>query len=233
VFITIGDAEHWAPSADTLNVKVGDNVEAGDILAAGIPNPSLIAKYRGIGEARRVFVGSLLDVSNNKITRRNAEIIARGVVGHVKITGPNGPNGTMQGDVTRYDNLVKTYEPRDNSTEETLANARNQYLEKPVLHHTIGTKVSGRMLKGLKTHGIKSILVNKEAPGFEPDVYRTFQHAALDDDWMTRLGGYNVKSTFLQSVHRGAKSDEHGTSYIPSLAKGVDFGNETSTKGTY
>jgi len=233
VFVSIGDDEHWAPSMEALQVKVGDQVEAGDVLATGIPNPSLIARYRGIGDARRTFVNSLLDVTNNKITRRNAEVIARGVVSHVRITGQDGPNGTMQGDMTRYDNLVKGYEPRENSTEVPLYEARNQYLEQPVLHHTIGTRVSSRLLKDLKTHGIKSILVNKEQPGFEPDVRRTFQHSALDPDWMTRLGGFNVKSTFLQSVHRGGKSEQHSTSYVPSLAKGIDFGEKTDTQGTY
>jgi hypothetical protein len=32
-------------------------------------------------------------------------------------------------------------------------------------------------------------------------------------------------------VHRGAVSDEQGTSYVPSLAKAVDFGRKGPVKG--
>ena len=41
-----------------------------------------------------------------------------------------------------------------------------------------------------------------------------------DPDWMTQLGGFNLKRTFLKNIQRGASSKVHGTSWIPALATG-------------
>lgn len=233
VYVTIDGQEHWVATRDALKVKVGDRVEAGDVLAIGIANPSLIAKYRGIGDARREFVNQLREVTNDKVSRRNSEVLARAVVSHVRAMGPQGTNGIMAGDILRYDNMVRGYEPRDDSVDTLVTKAKGGYLEQPVLHHTIGTKVNDRVLRDLKKHGVRSILVNKEAPDFEPDVQRTYNHTLLDPDWMTRLGGYNVKTTFLESVHRGLGSEEQSTSYVPALAKGINFGENVKTEGKY
>jgi hypothetical protein len=48
---------------------------------------------------------------------------------------------------------------------------------------------------------------------------------------MTRMLGSNLRKSTLQAVHRGAISDEQGTSYVPSLAKAVDFGRKGPVKG--
>jgi 8-oxo-dGTP pyrophosphatase MutT (NUDIX family) len=44
-----------------------------------------------------------------------------------------------------------------------------------------------------------------------------------DPDWLTRFLGAYVKKNFLAGVHRGDSSDEAGTSYVPSLARGATF----------
>jgi hypothetical protein len=48
---------------------------------------------------------------------------------------------------------------------------------------------------------------------------------------MTRMLGSNLRKSTLQAVHRGATSNEQGTSYVPSLAKAVDFGRKGPVKG--
>ena len=48
---------------------------------------------------------------------------------------------------------------------------------------------------------------------------------------MTRMLGSNLRKSTLNAVHRGAVSDEKGTSYVPSLAKAVDFGKSGPVKG--
>ena len=232
-YIHIGQDKYYADDIADVKVKVGDRVEPGDILTEGIVNPKELAQYRGIGAARRTFIDELQRVSGNRVSRRNAEVIARAAVGHVRITGVEGPRGTMMNDIARYDDLVSDWEPREGSQEASLTAAKGKYLERPVLHYSIGTRVNSRMVNTLKNNGVKNILVHDDEPPFEADVQRLKIHTSLDPDWMTRMGGYYLKDTLLKGVHRGVGSSEHSTSFLPSLAKGVDFGDDIDTKGVY
>lgn len=233
VYVKVGEDEYWAPDKESVRVKVGQHTEAGEILTNGIPNPSLLAKHRGIGDARRAFVEHVREVTGNNVSRRNAEILSRAMISHVQVTVPNGPNGTIVGDVPRYDDLVRGYEPREGSQEFLPSQAKGQYLEQPVMHYTIGTKVTDRMIKDLQGNGVKNIVTHRESPGFEPDVQRMFSHSQLDPDWMTRMSGYHLGVSLPEAVHRGMASDEHSTSFVPALAKGINFGSNIRTQGTY
>lgn len=232
-YIVVGDKEHYVDSIDGVTVKPGDHVEAGDLLSDGIANPKEIATYAGIGEARRRFIDEVRRVTNGGVSRRNAEVLARGVVSHVRVNDLNGPSGTLIGDVVRYDDLVRDYEPRPGAVESPVSSSMGKYLEKPALHYTIGTRITDRVAKDLKTVGVNSIFVNDKPPAFDPDVQRIYGHLQLDPDWMTRLAGTELKKSTLRAVHEYAGSPEHSTSFVPSLASGVEFGKDISTKGTY
>jgi len=232
-YVTIGDTEHYVDDLTGITVKPGDRVEQGDLLSDGIANPKEIATYRGIGEARRRFIDEVRRVTNNAVSRRNAEVLARGVVSHVRVNNLNGPSGAMIGDVLRYDDLVRDYEPREGSREVPLGSAAGKYLEKPVLHYTIGTRVTDRVAKDLKTTGVNSIFVHDDVPAFDPDVQRIYNHPQLDPDWMTRLAGTELKKSTLRSVHGFAGSPQRSTSFVPALATGIEFGKNISSTGEY
>jgi hypothetical protein len=46
-----------------------------------------------------------------------------------------------------------------------------------------------------------------------------------DPDWMTQMYGSGLKKSLLDSVARGGVSEERGTSFVPSLATGTNFGD--------
>ena len=98
------------------------------------------------------------------------------------------------------------------------------YLEKPVLHHTIGTKVRPSVIKDLEQFGIKHVLVHPEPPPFEPVMIRGLENLGKDPDWLTRFLGSYLEKGLLRGAHRGDVSDETGTSYVPALARTVHFG---------
>lgn len=232
--VFVGDTEHWiSDGIENAIVKVGDRVEAGDMLSNGISNPKDIARLRGIGEARRRFIDEVRRVTGNKISRRNAEVVARGLVSHVRVTDVDGAGGAAVGDIVRYDDLVRDYMPRQGSTTLAPNMAKGKYLERSIGHYTIGTRVTNRVLKDLKDWKTKDILVNDREPSFMPDVQRLYNHAQLDPDWMTRLGGSQLKQTLLKSVHQGLGSQEHSTSFVPALAKGIDFGKGVTEEGKF
>jgi hypothetical protein len=232
VFVTIDGAEHYVSPEASASVKVGDTVEAGEVISSGIPNPAQFTKFRGIGEGRRQFVNSFRNAMKEAGMyghRRNIEVMAKGLINHVIMNDEY--NQFNPDDVIPYDSVESVWEPRQDSRTVRPNQGVGSYLERPVLHYTIGTPIRPSMVKEFEKFGIKDITVHKEPPPFEPHFVRGLENLQHDPDWMTRMLGSNLRKSTLQAVHRGAVSDEAGTSYVPSLAKAVDFGRKGKVKG--
>lgn len=229
-YVYVNNEIHYVPANVELKVKVGDVVEAGDVLSGGLPNPAEIVKHKGIGEGRRYFTQifkQVLTDNNIQAHRRNVELVARGLIDHVVINDIYG--NYLPDDIVPYNIIERTYKPREDSEIVPLDRAVGKYLEKPVLHYTIGTQIKPSMIQNLKEFGVKNILVNKAPPPFSPKMIRGLENVSHDPDWMTKFLGSYLQRGLLKSVHRGAVSDETGTSYIPALASGHLFGRAGQT----
>lgn len=234
-YITVDGHEHLVPPGYAINVKRGDNVEAGDVMSEGIPNPAAITEHKGIGEGRRYFMDTFrkaLSDGGFSAHRRNIELLARGLVNHVRVTDLDGPGDTIPDDVTEYDGLAKNYVPRHGFQTVKPKDAIGLHLEEPVLHYSIGTRITPRVANTLHEQSVPSVKAHADPPSFAPEMTRAMETLAHSDDWMVRMGGlYGVKRSVLKSVHRTGESNLHGTSYIPSLAQGVEFGKDSTGKG--
>ena len=231
-FVTINGEEHYVAAKHDLKVKVGDVVDAGDVLSTGTPNPSEIVHHKGIGEGRRYFVEAFRGALNDSKVgnhRRNIELLARGLINHVRLTDEYGQ--WSPDEVIPYQALEHSWEPREGHIVAPPKQAVGHYLERPVLHYTIGTKIRPSMLPQLEQHGVTQVYAHPEPPPFVPEMVRGEANAAHDQDWMSRFLGGNQKKTLLHGVARGDMADESGTSYVPALAAGTNFGRSGATKG--
>lgn len=225
-FITIAGIKHYLPAQVEPTIKIGETVEAGDVISTGLPNPALIVKYKGIGEGRKYLMELLLDAykkSDIKAHRRNIELIVSALVDHVVLKSyykqwwPN--------DVVYYHKFENEYEPRPNSKIMPVDKALGQYLEAPVLHYSIGTKIRPSTVQTLKKFGIKEILVNSEPVNFDPIMVRIQEVLSkAEDDWLVKFLGPNLKRNILASILGGEYSDELSTSYVPALVRAEQFG---------
>jgi DNA-directed RNA polymerase subunit beta' len=113
--IVIGEKAHHVPPGFEVQVKPGDRVEAGDVMSEGIPNPAELVRYRGVGDGRmqfiKIFRNALKD-SGTSTNRRNIEMLARGLVNHVRVTDVDGVNDALPDDVVEYNTLERNYRPR-------------------------------------------------------------------------------------------------------------------------
>jgi len=226
-YVSIDSERHYVGEGFDLKVKQGDKVEAGDVLSEGIPNPSIIVAHKGVGEGRRYFVdafGQAFKDAGIRGHRRNMELLANGLINHVRLTDEIGDYAPD--DVVPYSVLQHRYKPRAGHQIVDPKAAVGQYLEKPYLHHTIGTKIRPSMLQDFKDFGVRELAVHHEAPPFQPEMIRGMSNLQHDPDWMTRMLGSGLKSSLLKGVHRGAYSDPTGTSYVPGLAQTVGFGTQ-------
>lgn len=231
-YVMIGGQEHYVDPEQELKVKSGDEMEAGDVLSSGLPNPSEIVKHKGIGDGRRYFMKAFRDAykqSGMSVDRRNIELVSRGLINHVRMTdlwGDYAPD-----DVVQYHTLEHNWEPRPGNHLVSPASAVGKYLEAPVLHYTIGTKVRRSMLSNLQRYGVKNLQVHNDPPPFEPEMLRAATSISTDPDPFTRMLGSGQKGSLLDAAHRGDVSDTGGTSYVPALMAGKPFGRVGPTKG--
>lgn len=232
-YVYVGEEKYYVPADQTVSVKPGQSLEAGDALSDGIVNPKDLAELKGIGEARRRFVQqfkSALQENNLPVHRRNVEVVARGLINQVEITDPDAVPGVYPEDIVSYDYVASRYEPREGHVVGAPDKYMNHYLEKPVLHYSIGTRITPSVVKDLKEAGFNEVLAHKNPPPFKPTMTRAMMSLVGDRDWMVQLGGFNLKKTFLDNVQRGSSSNIHGTSWIPALATGEI---SKSPSGTY
>ncbi len=224
-YVFINDKPQYVGHGFEINVKPGDEVEAGDVISEGMPNPSIITQHKGIGEGRKYFVKAFKESMGSmglRSHRRNIELIGRGLIDHVRMTEEYGDH--VPDDVIPYSTLEHGYKPREGFQTLEPSRALNKYLEKPVLHYSIGTQVKPSMLKDMTYFGVKDVTVHDKPAPFQPEMVRAMYNLHHDPDWMTRMYGSGLKSSLLDATHRGSTSSATGTSFVPALARTVDFG---------
>lgn len=238
-YIYIGDKKHYVLPNTEINVDVGDTVEAGDILSDGLADPEEIVKYKGLGEGRKYYsvrLKKLLDDSGAPSSLRNTEMLARSALDNVRITDPDGYGQYLPEDIVSYNKIEATYVPRKNSKEESLddRNILGKYIEKPVLHYTIGTRITPSIIKNLKDVSINKILVNDDPPGFEPVFIRAQElNSKGSYDWLSRLQGSYLKSGLIDSAIKGLDTNiRENINPYSRMGQGYDFA-ENIDKGKF
>ena len=225
-YVYVDNERHFVAPGFNPVYKKGDVVEAGDMISDGLPNPAVVVQHKGIGEGRRYFLSKFRDalkIGNVRTDRRNVELLARGLIDHVRLTKEVGD--FVPDDVVKYSVLEHNYKPRAGFQTVPPQKAVGKYLERPYLHYSIGTKIKPSMLRDFDEFKISNIDVHDDEPPFEPEMVRAMTNLRYDPDWMTRQFGSYLKDGLLDATHRGSSSDQLGTSFVPALAKGINFVN--------
>jgi DNA-directed RNA polymerase subunit beta' len=84
--IYINGKQHFVGAGYDAEVKRGQEIEAGDVISEGIPNPAEIVKHKGVGEGRRYFAHSFRQAMQEAgigVNRRNVELLSRGLINHL------------------------------------------------------------------------------------------------------------------------------------------------------
>lgn len=231
-YVSVGGQDHYVPADRQVSVKKGDELEAGDSVSDGMPNPAEIVKHKGIGEGRRYFTQAMRQVMKNSGMsphRRNIELLSRGIVNHVRMNDEYGDY--VPDDIVPYSVLERNWQSRAGAVTGNPGSLNGHYLEQPVLHYSIGTKIGKNVTTNLQKYGITSVQAHKEPPPFESEMVRGMSNISNDPDWMTRMLGSYQEKGLMNSVQRGLTSDTAGSSYVPALARGETFGTTGAISG--
>ena len=219
-FITVGSTTIYSPVARTVTAKVGDVVEAGDMLTNGVPNPMQIVKYKGIGQGRHYFTKKLAQIlpkAGAGTLRRNLEQFSRAMINKVRITDQDGYGGYYPGDLVDYDDIQDKWVPRDDSKQLPVKDAKGQYLQKPALYYSIGTRITPSVMKKLQQYGVKSIVTNQAPPPFEPQFVPSKQFVLQDKNWLPRLSGQRLRDSIFDAARKGITDRYDSHSFVDKI----------------
>lgn len=236
-YIGVDGEEHYVLPNFDIFVKVGDTVEAGDQLSDGIVDSAAIVTLRGLGAGRRFYSERLkkaLDESNIATDKKNTELIARGAINHIEIDDYDENEDYLPGDVTKYNEFAYKYKPNSDSKEVSLDRSIGKYLQKPILHYSIGTKLTPNMVKRISNAGLSSVQVSEVKPNFSADMIRLRNSPQVNDSWIQRMSTSYIKTNLNDSAIRGLESNtRNSNNFADTLARGVDFAKDIETSGKF
>ena len=219
-YITVGANMVYASPARTVNVKVGDKVSAGDMLTNGVPNPLEVVDYKGLGEGRRYFTDKLNDILKKAgagVDRRNVESFARAYMNKVQITSEDGYKDWLPGDIVDYSRIVADYEPREDAKEQSASHAINQYLEKPVLFYSVGTRITPEVANTLKKYKFDTVTASPTKPPFTAKFMRPAEALQHSAEWLPRLSGERLRDSVFDAAREGVTDAWDAPSYVDKI----------------
>jgi len=219
-YIQVGTSSAYIPQDRQILVSKGDNLEAGDVLSSGIPDPREITEYKGLGEGREHFlkqIKRMLDKYGVDSNIQSLEPLAREFFNRVEVTDPDYFEDYTKGDTVPYSDIQKKYVPRQDSYIKNPEYTKGKYLERPALKYSIGTKITPRTVKNLRNHGIKNIVVNDNPPPFKTKPMPIASIVGSDPDFKSRMGAWGLKKSLVQAAQQGSESPEGSTSYFKRL----------------
>ena len=237
MLVTIAGKKHYVPQGHEVEVKVGDKVEAGDQLAEGLVDAEDIVRLKGLGEGRKYYaerLNKMLADSGAATDKRNTEIIARGALRHVRVTNDEGMGDYLPDDVIDYNALQGSYRPSETSQTMAPDAAVGKYLQTPVMHYTIGTRITPKVAANLKKHNHNEIDVDDVEPGFKAEMIRLRASSHTNPDWLASLGTSYLGKQLNEASTKGDDTNVlENVDYRPRLAFGKDFGRKADQTGIF
>lgn len=228
-YIWVAGKQHLALPGFAPTVKVGDKVEAGDILSDGLASPADIVRLKGLGAGREYYrdrLSQILSDSGNPPDRRNMEIISRAVVDNFVVTDPDEDDPWLPDDHIREADLMASYRPPVDTTDAAPDGSVGRYLQRPVLHYTVGTRITPKVADRMRAAGVNRVAVSAETPKFESDMPRLRVASHNSRDWLQSLGTSYLSSQLQQALERGDDTNvRENANFGPRLAYGADAGS--------
>lgn len=236
-YVVVSGTQHYVPAGHDVEVKPGDTVEAGDFLSEGLGDPEDIIRHKGLGAGRLYYANRLNQIladSGAKNDKRSTEILARGALRHVRIIDDTGYGQYLPDDIVDYNTLQSQYRMPETTRLQSTKDSVGKYLQQPVLHYTIGTKITPKVIKDLTDNNLNEIYVDDNEPAFKPEMIRIRAASHTNPDWMASLGTSYLTKQLNESSTKGDDTNVlQNADYRPRLAFGKDFGKNIKQTGLF
>ncbi len=201
--INVSGVDHMVSQSMAPKVRVGMNIDRGDIMTNGLVSTKDMVKNRGILEARMHLTDELDKANNGSIDRRNLEVISRGYLSLVK---PKGSSGFS--DLRSFDSFVPTLSGThvmDMKTKDRQITKK--FLAEPALAYSPGRQITKSIANDLARNGISNVKISHTALPYEP-VFKTYEQKPLANNSIWQKMNYRgIKKGILDALSFGDKED--------------------------
>lgn len=236
-YVIVNGEKHYVLPGHEVLVKEGEQVEAGDQLADGLVDPEDVVRLKGLGEGRLYYANRLNQIlvdSGAGTDKRNTEVLARAALRHVKITDPEGMGPYLPDDLADYNAVQTSYRVPDTARTLRPKEAIGKYLQQPIMHYTIGTRITPKVAKALAESNFNDVIVDDNAPSFEPQMVRLRAASHTNPDWLASMGTSYLSKQLNESATRGDDTNiQENDDFRPRLAVGVGFGSNVGKTGKF
>lgn len=236
-YVSVDGDKHYVPPGYPVTVKQGDKVEAGEQLSEGLIDPGDIVRLRGLGEGRRYYADRLkqiLDDTGMSPDRRNVEMLARAALSNVRLKDADDDDESLPDDLVNYNYMASRYIPPIDAKKLPANKATGKYLQAPVLHYTIGTRITPSIARRLESTGINDIYASDVAPSFEADMTRLRTTTHGNQDWLAAMHTSYLKTQLVDKATRGVDTNiEENTHFAPRIAVGENFAKNIKDTGKF
>jgi hypothetical protein len=130
--------------------------------------------------------------------------------------------------------MANNYTPDKDAAPMSAINSVGRYLQAPILHYTIGTRVTPKIAKHISSVSEDPVYVSNKGPKFESDMIRLRTAAHSNRDWLASMHTSYLKSQIAESATRGDDTNiRENSHFAPRLAIGENFGTNISTTGKF
>lgn len=235
-YVTVSGERHYIPAGHEVQVQPGQTVEAGDQLAEGLVDAEDVVRLKGLGAGRKYYaerLNKILEDSGAKTDKRNTEILARAAIRHVRINSNEGLGNYLPDDVVDYSALEGSYVARD-AVKKRAKDAVGGYLARPVMHYTIGTRITPSVAKDLEEHNYSEVETSSYEPEFTPEMQRLRTASHANQDWLASLTTSYLTQQLNESSTRGDDTNvKENTDYRPRIMYGEGFGKRVGETGEF
>ena len=226
-YIHVGKEEHYLPPTVRPTIKVGQNVEKGDALSSGVPNPAEVVQYKGLGAGRKYMVDQIQNIyqdSGVDIDVRHVENLVSKHLNHAKVEKAPSKSGLLTGDIVEQSRLDKLLRPMGSKMPTQQSHGR--IISENYLHHTAGTPVTKSMMDEFHDSGITQVNVLPEDDKYKFEAFMTpsTRSPLLNTNWLGKLGHRYLKSSILQAAHQGETAETSGYDPVAAYVRGTSFG---------
>jgi hypothetical protein len=190
-----------------------------------------------LGAGRKAYADYLKEVFSNSglyASSRNLEMLARGSLDHVRITGNEGMAGYLPDDLASYNSMVSNFIPGEKASLSDPSKSIGKYLQSPALHYSIGTQLTPNMVEKMKEVGVNKVVVSEDEPEFTPEMIRLRTAVQHEKDWLAALHSSYQSARLQNAATSGADTDiESNIHFAPRLAVGTGFGDKSQITGKF
>lgn len=227
--VTVGNRDYKIPMTRELIVKVGDNIEPGNMLSDGAKNMHTMFNVMGkdMDKFRPALVNDIRESYGGAggQSQRMFEVVAKSMTNIAQIKRPGDNIGMLEGDIITLDkakNINKNLERQVQTSDLIIGSKLSRPID--VLKLKSGKVLNKEDINNLRYRGISNVFIKADKIEFEPIIkgILTAPHKKFDDP-LARMNFNRIPQSIQDAASFGMQTRFDTNSIIPRVASGIGF----------